>query len=63
MQITLPKNAFGYAIMLTLILLIAVIPFVLTVWLFRGLAPWWCYLPMAIAASLLSLLFTVKRRS
>ncbi len=63
MKITLPNNVFGIATMLTAIALLCVVPFVLALWLTLKIAPWWVAVPIAIAASFVTLLLTVKRRA
>lgn len=63
MKITLPNNGFGMAIMLTAIALVATVPFVLALWLILKVAPWWVAAPVALAASFVALLVTVKRRA
>jgi len=63
MKIPVPNNGFGLAIMLTAIALLGVVPFVLALWLTLKVAPWWVATPIAIAASFVTLLLTVKRRA
>jgi hypothetical protein len=63
MKITVPNNGFGLAIMLTAIALLGVVPFVLALWLTLKFAPWWVAGPVAIIASFMTLLLTVKRRA
>jgi hypothetical protein len=63
MKITLPNNGFGLAIMLTAIVLLATVPFVLSLWLTLKVAPWWVAAPVAIAASFITLVVTVKHRA
>lgn len=63
MKITLPNNGFGAAIMLVAILLVALVPFVITLWLTLMIAPWWVAWPIATAVSFVSLLLTVKYRT
>lgn len=62
MKITLPNNGFGLVIMLIAIALLATVPFVLALWLALKVAPWWVATPVAIAASFVTLLVTVKHR-
>lgn len=63
MKITVPNNGFGLAIMLTAIALLGTVPFVLALWLTLKVAPWWVATPIAISASFVTLLLTVKRRA
>jgi len=62
-KVILPNNGWGVAIMLAALSLLAIIPFVLTLWLSLKVAPWWVATPLASAASLLTLLLTVKYRT
>lgn len=62
MKITLPDNGFGTAIMLIAVLLVALVPFVIALWLTLMIAPWWVAGPIATAASFIALLLTVKAR-
>ena len=59
-KIMLPNNYFGLLIMLSLIALCAIVPFVLVFWLMLQAAPWWVALPIALAASLVSVLRLVN---
>lgn len=63
MKITLPNNSFGVVVMLTVIALVGIVPFVTVLWLTLKVAPWWVALPVSTAASLATLLLTVKRRT
>jgi hypothetical protein len=59
-KILLPANYFGLLIMLLLIALGAIVPFVLVLWLVSLVAPWWVAFPIALAASLVSVLRLVN---
>jgi hypothetical protein len=59
-KILLPANYLGLLIMLILIALGAIVPFVLVLWLVSLVAPWWVAVPIALAASLVSVLLLVK---
>ncbi len=59
-MITLPPNNFGLILFLISLILLAIVPFVLVIWLALFLAPWWVALPLALSASVLSLIFGVK---
>ena len=59
-MILLPNNGFGFAIMLCLMALAAIVPFVVVLWLVLEFAPWWVAVPVAIAASVFSFLRLVK---
>jgi hypothetical protein len=59
-KILLPKNPFGLMVMLVLIALGAIVPFVLSLWLVSLVAPWWVAVPVALAASLVSVLLLVN---
>ena len=59
-KILLPDNYFGFLIMLVLIALVDIVPFVLVLWLVLLVAPWWVAVPVALAASLVSLLLLVN---
>jgi len=63
MKITLPNNGFGQIIMLIAIALLAIVPFVLALWLTLKISPWWVATPIAIATSFVTLLLTVKSRA
>jgi len=60
MKIILPNNGLGLSIMLAAIALVAIVPFVLSLWLALKVMPWWVAIPLAIAASFITLLATVK---
>ena len=62
MKIMLPNNNFGLLIMLVLIVMAAVVPFVVALWLSMKVAPLWVALPVAVSASIVSLLLVVRRR-
>lgn len=53
---TLPPNNLGLLLFLLAVLLTCLIPFVVVLWLFLFFAPWWVAVPVALAASLTSLL-------
>jgi hypothetical protein len=59
-KILLPNNSFGLMIMLALIAFGAIVPFVLALWLVLLVAPWWVAVPVALAASLVSVLLLVN---
>ena len=59
-KILLPANYFGLSIMLVLIALGAIVPFVLVLWLVSLVAPWWVAFPIALAASVESVLLLVN---
>jgi len=59
-KILLPANYFGLLIMLVLIALAFIVPFVLVLWLVSLVAPWWVAVPVALAASLVSMLLRVN---
>ena len=59
-KILLPNNYFGLLVMLVLIALCAIVPFVLVLWLVLQAAPWWVAVPIALAASLISVLRLVN---
>jgi hypothetical protein len=59
-KILLPNNYFGLLIMLVLIALCAIVPFVLALWLVLQAAPWWVAVPIALAASMVSVLRLVN---
>jgi hypothetical protein len=59
-KILLPNNYFGLLIMLVLIALCAIVPFVLILWLVLQAAPWWVAVPIALAASMVSVLRLVN---
>jgi hypothetical protein len=59
-KILLPNNSFGLIVMLVLIALGAIVPFVLALWLVSLVAPWWVAVPVALAASMESVLLLVK---
>jgi hypothetical protein len=59
-KILLPNNYFGLLFMLLLIALCAIVPFVVVLWLALQAAPWWVALPIALAASLVSVLRLVN---
>jgi hypothetical protein len=59
-KILLPANYLGLLIMLVLIALCAIVPFVLVLWLVLLVAPWWVALPIALAASMVSVLRLVN---
>jgi hypothetical protein len=59
-KILLPNNYFGLLIMLVLIALGAIVPFVLVLWLVLQAAPWWVAVPIALAASMVSVLRMVN---
>jgi hypothetical protein len=59
-KILLPNNYFGLLIMLLLIALCAIVPFVLVLWLVLQAAPWWVAVPIALAASMASVLRLVN---
>jgi hypothetical protein len=59
-KILLPNNYFGLLIMLLLIALCAIVPFVVVLWLVSQAAPWWVALPIALAASMVSVLRLVN---
>ena len=59
-KILLPANYFGLLIMLLLIALAFIVPFVLVLWLVSLVAPWWVAVPVALAASLVSMLLRVN---
>lgn len=59
-KILLPNNYFGFLIMLVLIALCAIVPFVLVLWVVLQAAPWWVALPIALAASMVSVLRLVN---
>ena len=61
-KILLPNNYFGLLIMLLLIALCAIVPFVLVLWLVLQAAPWWVAVPIALAASMVSVLRLVNFR-
>ena len=61
-KILLPANYFGFLIMLVLIALGAIVPFVLVLWLVSLVAPWWVAVPIAFAASMVSVLRLVNFR-
>jgi hypothetical protein len=48
--------------MLLLIALCAIVPFVLVLWLVLQAAPWWVAVPIALAASMVSVLRLVNFR-
>ena len=54
---TLPPNNFGLILFLLFLLLMAIVPFVVVLWLSLFLAPWWVAVPLALLASVLSLAF------
>ena len=56
---TLPNNLFGLCVMLLVLCLIAVVPFVLVLWIVGLIAPWWVATPCAIAASVIVFCKTV----
>ena len=62
MKVNLPNNGFGVTIMLLVLALVAIIPFTITLWCSLMFAPWWVATPLACAASIITLLLTVKRR-
>ena len=62
-KVILPNNGWGVAIMLAALSLLAIIPFVLTLWLSLKVAPWWVATPLAGAASLITLLTTVRHKA
>ena len=62
-MIILPRNGFGATIMLLVIALVGTIPFTITLWLSLKVAPWWVAIPLACAASLVTLLCTVKLKA
>jgi len=59
-MIELPNNSLGFAIMLCLITLSAMVPFAVVFWVASLVAPWWVALPAAIAAGVVSLVKLVK---
>jgi hypothetical protein len=59
-KILLPNNYLGLLIMLVLIALGAIVPFVVVLWIVLQAAPWWVALPIALAASLVSVLLLVN---
>jgi len=59
-KILLPNNYFGLLIMLVLIALAFIVPFVLVFWLVLLVAPWWVAVPIALAASMVSVLLLVN---
>jgi hypothetical protein len=59
-KILLPAGYFGLLIMFALIALGAIVPFVLALWLVLFVAPWWVAVPIALAASLISVLLLVN---
>ena len=59
-KILLPDNYLGLLIMLALIALGAIVPFVLVLWLVLLVAPWWVAVPIALAASMVSVLKLVN---
>jgi len=59
-MIELPNNSLGFAIMLCLITLSAMVPFAVVFWVASLVAPWWVALPAAIAAGVVSLVALVK---
>ena len=59
-MIILPNNGFGFAIMLCLMALAAIVPFVVVLWLMLEFAPWWVAVPVAIAAGVVSFLRLVN---
>ena len=62
-MIILPDNGFGVAIMLCLVILAAIVPFVIVLWLMLYVAPWWVAVPVAIAAAIVSFLKLIKFRT
>lgn len=58
----LPSNWFGICIMLLAIALVITVPFVLVLWLMLKVAPAYVALPLAMLASLVTFLGTVKYR-
>lgn len=67
MKIMLPNNNFGLLIMLALIMLAlivltGIVPFVVVLWLSMKVTPLWVAFPIAVSASLITLLLRVKRR-
>jgi hypothetical protein len=62
MKVILPSNWFGICIMLLAIALVITVPFVLVLWLMLKVAPAYVALPLAMLASLVSFLGTVKYR-
>ena len=62
MKIELPNNGYGIAIMLTVMALIAIVPFVIALWLTLKIAPWWVAVPVAAVASVTAFIITVKPR-
>lgn len=50
--IKLPNNTFGLFLMLFILILIAIIPFVTTLWLISMIAPWWVAVPFSLFVSL-----------
>jgi len=59
-KILLPNNYLGLLIMLVLIALGAIVPFVVVLWIVLQAAPWWVALPIALAASMVSVLRLVN---
>jgi hypothetical protein len=59
-KILLPNSYLGFMIMLVLIALCAIVPFVLVLWLVLQAAPWWVAVPIALAASMVSVLRLVN---
>ncbi len=59
-KILLPAGYFGLFIMFVLIALGAIVPFVLVLWLVLQAAPWWVAVPIALAASMVSVLKLVN---
>jgi len=62
MKVILPRNWFGVCIMLLAIALVIAVPFTLVLWLMLEVAPAYVALPLAMLASLVSFLGTVKYR-
>jgi hypothetical protein len=60
MKILLPDNAFGYILMIALVLAIIFVPLVVVGWLVSLVAPWWVAVPCALSSSLAVFLVTVK---
>lgn len=62
-EITLPFNALGITLFLTVLSLAAIIPFVVVLWLVMLVAPWWAAIPIAMlsSAALLIKVVTVNK--
>jgi membrane protein YdbS with pleckstrin-like domain len=59
-KITLPNNAFGVVLMLSLIVLTFIVPFVLTLWALNFIAPLWVSLPVAFLVAIVTFARLVK---